>query len=501
MKRLFITFIVFVLFLSTYIYPQWIQQTSGTDKLLGTVFFLNENTGWTAGMDGTILKTTDGGENWFSQSIVTTDNIRSIYFTDSLNGWIALYEWNPFRHGSIYHSTDGGNTWYVQLSVEGYALLSLFFIDSNNGWVVGTNGVAYQTVNGGNYWQPMYIETYGGWLYSVRFTDNNFGWAAGDIFGQMEKTSNGGSYWFSQNIPTYNYLIDVYCLNQNLVWGVGQAGVIVRSTNGGTNWFTSQSGVTNELRDVQFINEEVGWIAGLGGVIIHSTDGGISWMTQNSNTTNDLYAVSFVDELTGWVVGNNGLILKTDNGGVPVELTSFVAESINGKVQLKWTTATEINNSGFQVERKTENNEFINIGFVPGFGTTTEPKSYSFIDENAKSGTYTYRLKQIDYDGSFEYSNDVEIEISYLLEFVLEQNFPNPFNPTTKIRYSLKDGCDVTLCVYDVLGNKISSLVNSYQKAGIYEVIFNGSNLSSGIYFYHLKAGEFTAIKKLILLK
>ena len=501
MKRLFITFIFFVLFQPMQVYPQWTQQISGTDKLLGAVYFLNENTGWTAGMDGTILKTTNGGTDWISQSIATYDNIRSIFFTDELNGWIALYEWTPSRHGSIYHSTDGGNTWYVQLSVEGYALLSLFFIDSNNGWVVGTNGIAYKTTNGGNYWQEIYIPTGGGWLYSLRFIDTNIGWAAGDLFGNIVKTANGGNYWYLQQLPTYNYLIDVYFLNHDIGWGVGYAGTIVRTTNSGDNWTLQVSGVVNELRDVQFINEEVGWIAGLGGIIIHSTDGGITWMTQNSNTTNDLYAVSFVNDLTGWVVGNNGLILKTDNGGVPVELTSFVAELINGEVQIKWTTATEINNSGFQVERKTENTEFISIGFVPGFGTTTEPKSYFFKDESAKSGTYTYRLKQIDYDGSFEYSNEVEIEISSPLEFVLEQNFPNPFNPTTKIRYSLKDGCDVALYVFDVLGNKITSLVNSYQNAGMYEVIFDGKNLSSGIYIYHLQAGEFTAIKKLILLK
>ena len=149
MKKLFFASI-FLLLISNTILPQWIQQTSGTTQGLYTVHFLNEYLGWTAGKDGIILKTTDGGVNWISQSITSDDNIRSIFFTDSLNGWIAMYEWTPFRHGSVYHSTDGGNTWYIQLSTYDYALLSLFFIDNSRGWVVGTNGIAYRTTNGGS---------------------------------------------------------------------------------------------------------------------------------------------------------------------------------------------------------------------------------------------------------------------------------------------------------------------------------------------------------------
>ncbi len=488
------TIFLLISFTST---AQWIQQTSGTDKLLGTVHFMNETTGWTAGMDGTILKTTDGGENWFSQSISTPDNIRSIFFTDSLNGWIALYEWTPFRHGSVYHSSDGGNTWYAQLSVFDYALLSLFFIDNSLGWVVGTNGIAFRTTNGGNTWQQMYIDTYGGWLYSVRFVDINDGWAAGDIFGQIAKTNNGGSYWFMQNIPTSNYLIDVYFIDQNRGWGVGYDGAIVRTTNGGSSWFTQPSGVTNELHDIQFVNEYDGWIVGRGGVVLHSYNGGNSWIQQNSNTTSDLYAVAFVDELTGWVVGDNGLILKTNNGGIPVELVSFnyILESNN--VILYWSTATETNNQGFKIFK--DGNE---IGFIAGSGTTTEPREYSFEDTEIQPGSYLYELIQIDFDGTTQKIGALEIEIENTASaYHLDQNYPNPFNPITIISFALPRTAVIKLSVYNTLGENVAVLEEGLKEAGNYEIEFDGSNLQSGIYFYTLSSGDFISTKKMILLK
>jgi hypothetical protein len=198
---------------------------------------------------------------------------------------------------------------------------------------------------------------------------------------------------------------------------------------------------------------------------------------------------------------------------IPVELTSFTASVLQNEkaVQLNWTTATEINNSGFEILRFAQNdNEWETIGFVPGFGTTTETKSYSFIDENINSGTYKYRLKQIDYDGNFEYSNEIEIIVDFTpKEFVLYQNYPNPFNPTTTIKFEIpsviaseaKQSLMVSLKVYDILGNEVATLVNEEKQPGVYEVEYNSENLSSGIYFYQLKAGEFTSIKKMVLLR
>jgi hypothetical protein len=182
---------------------------------------------------------------------------------------------------------------------------------------------------------------------------------------------------------------------------------------------------------------------------------------------------------------------------IPVELKSFLYELEDNKVLLKWSTATETNNMGFEIYRDEKE-----IGFVEGHGTTTEEQEYLFIDTNVPSGTYFYSLIQIDFDGTTENVGEIEVVVDNTpTEYSLTQNYPNPFNPTTNIKYTLPQDSYVVLNVYDVLGNKVTTLVNSHQQAGAYNVVFDGSNLSSGIYFYHLKAGEFTAIKKLLLLK
>ena len=185
---------------------------------------------------------------------------------------------------------------------------------------------------------------------------------------------------------------------------------------------------------------------------------------------------------------------------VPVELTSFAAASDKNDVILTWNTATELNNQGFEIQRKITG-EFERVGFVEGRGTTTEAQNYLFRDKDLLSGNYTYRLKQTDFDGSFAYSDEVEIEISQPNVFYLGQNYPNPFNPSTNIKYSIPADGNVTLKMYDILGEEVSTLVNEYQQAGTFDVVFDGSNLSSGVYYYQLTSGELTSTKKMMLTK
>ena len=186
---------------------------------------------------------------------------------------------------------------------------------------------------------------------------------------------------------------------------------------------------------------------------------------------------------------------------VPVELVSFSGKLVEYNVILEWVTATEINNLGFEIHRQLDGADWEKIGFVEGHGTTTEFNSYSFTDKNILTGIYLYQLKQIDYDGSFEYSVEVKVEVGAPLEFSLEQNYPNPFNPSTKISYQLPFGGDVTLKIYDILGNEIETIVDEYNPAGSYEVDFNTVELSSGIYFYTLRTGNFIESRKMVLLK
>jgi hypothetical protein len=204
---------------------------------------------------------------------------------------------------------------------------------------------------------------------------------------------------------------------------------------------------------------------------------------------------------------NNSAILSLSSI-VPVELMNFSARVNNGSVNLNWSTATETNNYGFEILRSAQNDidNGKNIGFVNGNGTTEEPKFYQFTDEDLNAGVYSYRLKQMDFDGTFEYSKVIEVEISSPSKFSLSQNYPNPFNPTTKIKYSIPSvgtqrTVSIQLKVFDILGNEIATLVNEEKSAGNYEVNFEASGFASGIYYYTLNAGSFTETKKMIMIK
>jgi len=190
---------------------------------------------------------------------------------------------------------------------------------------------------------------------------------------------------------------------------------------------------------------------------------------------------------------------------VPVELTSFTAKSDNNTVTLNWTTATELNNSGFQLERS-NGSEYQTVGFVAGHGTSTNVHNYTFVDQNVEAGSYSYRLKQIDLDGTFEYSNIIEVDVLGLREFALGQNYPNPFNPSTTINFSLAVDSKVSLKVFNVLGQEVASLVNGQMSAGSQKISFDASSLNSGVYFYRLDADgidgqKFSSTKKMILTK
>jgi len=191
---------------------------------------------------------------------------------------------------------------------------------------------------------------------------------------------------------------------------------------------------------------------------------------------------------------------------IPVELESFTASANENSVTLNWLTATEKNNSGFSVERKTSLDErWIEVGFVPGFGTTTERMSYSFTDANLSMASYSYRLKQIDFDGTVEYSNEIFAEVSAPKNFALMQNYPNPFNPSTTIEFSIPQTSNVSIEIYNVIGENVARLVNQTLEAGYHRFNFDAGSLPSGTYVYQLKAngqnGTFVDTKKMLLMK
>ena len=188
---------------------------------------------------------------------------------------------------------------------------------------------------------------------------------------------------------------------------------------------------------------------------------------------------------------------------LPVELTSFSATIIGSTIKLSWNTATEINNFGFDVERTSTSpvEKWVKIGFVEGHGTSNSPKYYSFEDNNLNARKYIYRLKQIDSDGQFEYSKEIEVDLDTPMKYELSQNYPNPFNPATTIQFSLPTSETVKLTLYNANGQEVRSIVNEYKESGTYIINFNASGLSSGAYFYKLTAGTFNTIRKMIVIK
>jgi len=231
-------------------------------------------------------------------------------------------------------------------------------------------------------------------------------------------------------------------------------------------------------------------------------------------STQTLARIKFLTN--GWTNGTTFTIddIVINNETVlPVELTSFTSNVIGNKVELNWQTATEVNNYGFEVQRLAVSNQLLansqelnangwsKIGFVQGNGNSNSPKNYSFTDHPTGGKEFKYRLKQIDFDGSFEYSYEITARLENVSTYKLDQNYPNPFNPYTKISYTIPQRAYVHLRVYDMLAKKVAELVNTIQESGRYEVTFDGSNLPSGAYFYKLEAGNYVEVKKLLLVK
>ncbi len=233
-----------------------------------------------------------------------------------------------------------------------------------------------------------------------------------------------------------------------------------------------------------------------------------------NNCTNDIYAqnndwraydsTSIEDHIFHKVDDNTHGLVKFIPFSlyIPVELISFSAEAEGSSVILEWTTATENNNKGFEVQT-IDNNTWETIGFITGMGTTTELTHYSFIHNSVTTGKHSYRLRQIDYNGSFSFLNEIEIYITAPAEYRLEQNYPNPFNPATTIKFNIPEGSNgiTTLKIFDILGNEVSTLVNEYISPGLHIIPFNAAGLSTGVYFYELRSGDYLDVKKMILMK
>ena len=254
-------------------------------------------------------------------------------------------------------------------------------------------------------------------------------------------------------------------------------------------WFLVENIVDLDADQAQMI---------INGVLVHTWQ----WTLGASGTggpltldANDFFGATAADEM---YIDDYAL---EDLNVVPVELSAFSANVNNSTVTLNWTTETELNNQGFEVQRRLVDGQFITIGHVEGFGTTTERKQYSFTDAGLEIGSYYYRLKQVDFNGAYEYSNEIFVEVNPPLVFGLDQNYPNPFNPTTSINFSLAEPSFVKLAVYNLLGEQVALLKNEFMTAGSFNITFDAASLPSGMYLYKLETAQFSSVKKMMLMK
>jgi len=465
------------------------------------VYFTSETTGYVASR--WFYKTTDSGISWtmlpnFPTNLFTS-TLGSVAFADNLTGVVGG---PPCR---IVKTTDAGDTWYLAnrtgLDDTIGTTNKIFFINPATGWAVTSRGGILKTTDSGDNWFAQLNAGVSISFNSIYFIDSLNGWTAN--FDRPFKTTNGGINWVQQtNLNIWNS-DDVYFENQDTGWFAIYSSInnsLFRTTDAGLNWF----GIPEVIgaRKFYIFPDPIHWLTiGFSRYYI-TNDYGNSWSEFTEDVPTGLISFNAVDNALGYSVGKVGLILRyNDTTYIPVELISFEV-TVNGNEKvLTWITASELNNKGFFIEKSSNKINWETIGFVNGHGTTTKTTSYTFTDYGIINEQVYYRLKQVDYNGDFYYSDVIEVIVSNPISFALSQNFPNPFNSTTTIRYQLPVDDFVNLILYDIIGNEVKTFIDENKKAGYYTISLNATDLSSGIYFYKLTAGENSSTRKFLLLK
>ncbi len=278
------------------------------------VQFINADTGWASGTDATMLKTTDGGATWTSQSMPAefpaADSIYAVYFVDEDYGWAVG---GTITSAYIMHTTDGGTTWVMQTSATQARIGSMYFVDRNNGWLCGDNGTIQHTTDGGENWS-LQTTPLSNHVIDIHFIDANVGWA-GTQYRKILHTTDGGATWVAQNsglpTPTFTYrnFGDMDFIDANNGWMVGMEGSMAHTTDGGLTWTPQDSNGIQYFTDVDFVDANHGWVIGIDGLIMVTEDGGATWQVQASGTEETFLKVAFTDRTSGWAVGTNSLLL------------------------------------------------------------------------------------------------------------------------------------------------------------------------------------------------
>jgi photosystem II stability/assembly factor-like uncharacterized protein len=435
----------------------------------------------------------------------------NIFYSIGQSGWPSV--------GQIVVTTDYGITWDIFQQFGGTGRLqdiavnpanpNIVVLASFNAW--GMEHGLYMAADKGITETSFYPVTA---TSTLSFTAVTFD-AAGNIYaasieGNIYKsTDQGSTFNIISTVPvTPDLYIKKLVFHQDKLYACGP-GLRVSSDNGLT-W--NLVGFENkDVVDLTFDPDDGSYFYAAVNKegIFYSSDAGAAWTSFRPQIPNKyIYSLAVYQPSRKLLVGTLGssLMAITLPDIVPVELTAFNAVVENGKVLLKWSTATETNNRGFEIERKEEGGDYSVIGFIEGNGTAAAANNYSYTDVPGVNAKFVYRLKQIDYDGTYEYSGEVTADMQLPSEFALEQNYPNPFNPVTTIAFSLPYDSEVVLRIYNVLGQEVKQLLHNNLNAGRHEIRFDASGLNSGIYIYSIEASgkdgvRFSDVRKMSLLK
>ena len=387
---------------------------------------------------------------------------------------------------------------------------SVFFIDNKYGWISGEDGALLHTTNGGTNWVKQLLPSHNN-LTSIFFVDKNIGWCSGQT---IYKTTDDGESWIYQNTPAN--VNSIYFIDANTGWAVGYGGMILKTIDG-ENWLIKPSGTSYDLYTIHFVNSKIGFVTGKRTIyvsgygsfssrkILKTTDGGESWSELNLSSSNYSYIfpadIYFANQNTGWACNYGLPLIKTTDGG-----NTWFELNFNGGKSIYFTDSS----TGWIVTGSEKIYKSTDGGITwseQQSGVISGLNSLYFINDCTgwvvgENGTILSTIPN-------QIVDTVDNEIP--TEFKLLQNYPNPFNPTTTINYQIPRTSFVSLKVYDILGREVATLVNEEKPAGNYEVKFSakggsssggdGNDLSSGIYFYKLKTGTYTSVKKMILMK
>jgi len=421
------------------------------------------------------------GTNQSSLSLVQSGSLSTSWNINSTLLYATTYYW---RVVSIGDSCDSpGLTWSFRTESDPLLVTAIdtCYPQNTNYWTGSTNGSIKTEVS-----LVKGVSTEDGWF----IFDNNNVNRSGTIIDSIRFNgyvyAANWPYWSATPLPGLNPITATASELKTAIQANSASGTayIFQNEPQGftTGWKSYKLGTNSHLDFLNSLSQ--GWFA----------------MGMDSRDNSTTYYINW----DGWNQTNKPYLVVYYQYLIPVALTSFTASVNLNFVTLGWSTATETNNSGFEVQRNSGEG-FVTVGTIGGKGTTTDPQSYSFTDEALNPGVYIYRLKQTDYDGTFEYSNEIEVTVSLPVNYALHQNYPNPFNPTTTIEFSLPEKSDVRISVYSVLGQLVKTLVNESIEAGYQKVTFDASELPSGVYIYQIKAVNegrtFVDSKKMMLVK